>query len=514
MYQSLRTLIAAVAMAGCALLVASRYRPETIALNAPLLLFVVFVHAWVIAVGERSAMTSGGLRVPRFPLGGRVLHTKRPPVAPMFLFAVSAGFVSGAWGPGYVAPNLFVLGVALLVATIMSFEALRRWSKVLIPAALAIHALSTMAEFHTLGNLVDTASDWLRTLITGGIVAVIVAGPFIRTDVSGLSSGARVFALIAALPAYVGGFWIDVSFLGVSLDGISRIGLALLAGGLAQTLVVGLVLPVFGQSDRAHADVPLVNTTNVGLALLPMLLPLAVWMAMRTLVAGPVGGVPEWLAAAGMPDVPRDAWVGLYVVLAIVPLALGSVLVASGLDRVDGKGGRTAGFAAMGALAAWFAVGPEALAWLLASDGPLVGFASAVGIGGAGDGLVVDRSGAAAFAPLAMLPGADVAILGVPVADVCRAVTLMVGTCATLALRYLGYGRPRVRGMGWHLPVFLTMLFAGSAWFAAPYLGMLGPIVAATLVAALMLVVDVVFGQPAPEDDPRVLGQVAPQAGG
>lgn len=517
MYQSLRTFLAGSALACSALLVTSGYRPETIALHAPTVMFLVFVHTWVIAVGERAAVTTGGLRVPRFPLGGRLLRTKPPVTLSLFLFAVLAGFVTGGWGPGHVAPNLIVLAVAIGVATLASFEMLRRWSKVLIPAALAVHALSTMAEFHTLGNLVDTAGGWLKMVITAAIAAVILAGPFIRTDVSGLPTGARFFALVASLPAYLGGFWVgDLGWLGLALDPLSRIGVALLVGGLVQTIITGLVLPVFGATDRGQEDIPLVHGRNVGLALLPMLMPLAVWVMMRTLVAAPEPVASQWVAdsVARNARVPAEAWTGLFVFLSIVPLVLGASMIASGLDRLDGKGGRTAGFVGMGALAAWFIAGPEVLAWMLAPDGPLVDIGATLGVSRVAEGLIVDRSGSSLFGPLAMLPGGDVAILGVPVADYCRATTLMIGTCATLSLRYLGYGRPRVRGMGFHVPVILVMLFAGIGWVAAPYLGVLGPIAAATAAAGLMLAVDLTVGQPEPEEDPRVLGQVTPQTQG
>ncbi len=517
MFHSLRTFIAGTALAISALLVTSGFQPETIGVHAPLLMFLVFVHAWVIAVGERATVTAGGMRTPRFPLGGRVLCAKPPVILSLFLFAVLAGFVTGTWGPSYVQPNLVVLGVGLLVATILGFEVLRRWSKILIPAALAVHALVTMREFYTLGNLVDTASGWLQMVVTGFIAAVILAGPLIRTDVAGkMPGGARFFVLLASLPAYLGGFWIgDLGWMGLALDKMSRIGIALLAGGLAQTLLVGLVLPVFGQGDREHSDIPLVHGKNIGLALLPMLLPLGVWMMLQYVVAAPAGSTEQWLSdtAAVTSQIPQDVWLGLFVFLSIIPLLIGATMVASGLDRLDGHGGRTVGFLGMGALAGWFLVGPECFALLLAPDGPLVGLGSALGVSGAAQGLIADRSGFSLLPATPLLAGNDVAILGVPIADYCRLTTLMIGTSATLSLRYLGYGRPRVRGMGWHLPLMLVLVFVGSSWFAAPYLGVLGPLVAATVTAALMLIIDVVIGQPAPEDDPRVLGQVAPQTG-
>ena len=76
MSTTIRTTLAALALAFSAFVLSLSSKADELAGRALLPLFVVFAIGWMIAVGERATIPRGGLRVPRFPLGPRILQVR------------------------------------------------------------------------------------------------------------------------------------------------------------------------------------------------------------------------------------------------------------------------------------------------------------------------------------------------------------------------------------------------------------------------------------------------------
>ncbi len=497
MSNSFRTLCAGLMLAFTALVMTSGLVPEQTDGAALPVIFLVFAHAWILAVGERGVFAKG-LRVKRFPVGARLI-TQRPGLLGQMLVLVAVLTVLSRYSMGQEM-GFKVGGVALFIVVMASFEMLRRGAKFLIPAAFVVHALGSMEEVHTLGDLVGTAGGWVQTVVWTLVGALVVFGSLLRTDVAGrLTAGGRVLAFVAGIPAYALGLWIgDLSWLnpGLNVDVVTRIGVALLLGSLAQTVLIGLVAPMVGLLEREPEDVPPLNGRNVGLATLPMLLPLLVWIALA------LQPIPE----STLRGVALPSWMGLYLILLIVPAVPAAVLVASSIDRWEHRvaTGRIFALASAGALVAWIGFGPVALGWLYAPGGPLVELRDHFGVLAFQDGLVAGFADSAGSMTGAAL-GGGLMIRGVPAADLLRSVGFMLLATACLSARYMSYARPRVPGMGWRLMLFLAMFMGGGLWLLVPRLGVIGAPLAAGVAASLMAVVDLVTGQAEQQRDPRAL---------
>src|SRR5262249_51280641 len=116
-----------------------------------------------------------------------------------------------------------------------------------------------------------------KMLVVFGIQAILVCGPALRTDVGGkLKLGARIAAFAAGLPGWLVAFWVFSHTLlgGHKLDG-DALAMTILAGGLAQSLLLATVNWMIKLEDRTPENLPHVSAHGVGLALMPLLLPIA-----------------------------------------------------------------------------------------------------------------------------------------------------------------------------------------------------------------------------------------------
>src|SRR5262245_32184072 len=136
-----------------------------LASHAGLAMLIVFLNGWLIAVAERACMPKGGLRVPRFPLGPRVLQTRPGLFGQLVVFIALLALVTASWKVTMWA------AIVVMIATVQAF---RKMSWYVVPAALVVNTLATMPEFHTLGDLVHDAHEWLKALVLFGVQALIV----------------------------------------------------------------------------------------------------------------------------------------------------------------------------------------------------------------------------------------------------------------------------------------------------------------------------------------------------
>lgn len=471
MSTTLRTTLAALALAFSAFVLTLSSPAEDLAGRALVPLFAVFVLGWMIAVGERATIPRGGLRVPRFPLGPRLLQV-RPGLGAQFAALIAVLFVVA--GPK--------VGVWAAVLTAMvSVHAVRKMAWYVVPAAWVVHTLATMDEFHTLGDLVKDAGTWTRELVVFGLSALVICGPLLRSDAGGrVSLPARLATLAAGLPAWGAAFWVFSStFFGGQYLDLEACLVVLLTGCILQSVLLGAVTWLVDFGDRGVDSMTKASAHGVGLALMPLLLPI---LALASLAVLP-------LAPQATFGAPAAAWQGVMVVLMLVPAVAVAVMIGAALDRVDGAGsGFLATCAAGGALGAWFLVGPLVLQQLYAPDGPAAALRLAFDGKAGGPPLV---SGVLpGSSPLSGQEGGQLALFGLPAADLCRAVTLMFFGLGALSARYVRHARPGQKPAGWGSHVLLLLLSAGGAWFLVPRLGAVGAPLACAASSALLLAVD------------------------
>lgn len=473
---TLRTWLAGLALAFSALVLSSYADPVHLGMNALLAFVVVYTHGWVVAVAERIGPARGGLGCKRFPLGPRLLEC-RPLLFGQMLVPVGLFFA--------VTMDWRVAAVGVAVVSFLAIDMLRRWLPYLVPAALVIHAVSTMDEFHTLGDLVQTAHSWVTQGVWMVLWVTLLAGPLLRTDVGGrLTTGGKLLAFAAGLPSYAAGVWLfsRTGLTGLQPD-LRAVALVLLAGGVVQSLVLSL----FGRSaelaDRPPEDLSPVSPNAVGMALMPMAVPV---LACLVLEFAPLPAQFEVLA-------PGSAWVVVATLLVLVPAVAAAALAASGLDHADGRRGARAGaLVSVSALGAWFVFGPAALARIWAADGVLVQLA---------DVFPVDRIGVpvlAASGSMAQhtgsLPGGDFSLWGLPAADLSRAVTLMLFACAALSARWVRHARRGVIGVGAGSVALTYLLVLLGGWLLMAATGPWGAPLGAAAGCLVMLAVDAVRG--------------------
>jgi len=499
MSSTLRVCLAALAMAFSAFVVTAGASLEAIGGHAALFLLVLFLNGWIIAVGERAVMPRGGLRLTRFPLGPRLLTTN-PSLAMQFvLFIALLGLATQSWA---------VLGWSALIVATVTIHALRRAAWYVVPAALLVNTLATMKEFHTLGDLVKDASGWIVALVTFALQALMVCGPLLRTDVAvPLSWRARGVVLLAGLPAWGGAFWIfsRTPVAGMKFD-LEALMLVLLLGGIAQSVVVGLLAKLIALDERTSPTRPVPSAHAVGLALLPMLLPLFACLALY------FAPVPESVFVGVSPD----AWKGLMVLLFIVPAVPAVVLVAAGLDRLDGRNsGLVGSTVAVATLGAWFVLGPSLLGAMYAPEGPAAMARAAFDVHGAAP-VVAERINAGALFTGQHF-GGNVALGGVQIADLSRAVTLMLLGAAALSARYLRHARPAQKPAGWLGHITMLGLMGAGCWHFMPRIGPAGAPLAAACACVVLLALDILHSEirikirgdePLPEDN---VGALAPE---
>lgn len=486
MTNTARTWLAGVLLAATVLLVVARADVHDLAIRSMLAMVVVLCHAWVIAVSERVGADRGGRALTRFPLGPRLLQTRPGVGAQCLLPAVLFGVISMDW-------RVAALGVVLV--SLLMVDLLRAWLPYIIPVALVFIGVSTMEEFHTLGDLVDTAHGWVVDLLWLFVWIALLSGPLLRTDVGGrLTTHGKAVVVLAGLPGYAAGaFVLAHTSLGQQLPDVLGVGFVVLAGGIVQTLVLALFGKAVGLVDRDPADVPDVNARDIGLALIPF-----------ALVPASVLGL-EWLQmssrsiALGTPGM----WQMLMVLGLVVPAVPAAALVAGALDRVDGRGpGVLRSGVAVGALLVWFVFGPAVTGALFTEGGLIDGLGDWLPAASDSPGVVVGAGQTALVH--AGLPGDDLSLWGMPAADMLRACTLMLLAVGAWSARLVRHA-PRRLVEAPAAPLLLASLVAGlGAWMLVPQIGPTGAALAVAVAATLAIALDLAAGTkeaPVLEDD-------------
>ncbi len=490
MTSSFRTWVAALLLAFSAIVLTLTSPADVLAAGAGLAMLIVFLNGWLIAVAERACMSKGGLRVPRFPLGPRVLLTRPGLFGQLVVFLAMLGLVTASWK---------ITFWATLIVVIATVSAFRRMAWFVVPAALLVNTLATMPEFHTLGDLVRDAHDWLLAIVLFGVQALAVCGPILRTDVGApLSPLGQGAAFLASLPAWGAAFWVfsRTPAAGTKTD-LTALCAVLLIGGIVQSVLLGALSWVAPMRDRDNAAKPVADSYGVGLALLPLLMPL---LACFALFLAPA-------PAQVFGGAPRETWMGLMALLIIVPAVPAVGLVGAALDRLDRRNsGIVSATLALSFLAAWFLLGPVALQHFYAPGGPAAVLHAAFDTQGGGGALVSQHLPGAA--PLSGPEFAGGLLLyGLPAADLCRAVTLMMLFGAMLAARYMRHARPGQRPVGWGSLVLLLLLQGSATWWLLPRMGPVGAPLAVTCASIMMLLIDFAHSEirieipDAPEND-------------
>ncbi len=465
MSTSLRTWIAALLLAGAFVVMTLGASPMGLGQRAGLALLIVLAHAWVVAVGERSCVHHGGLRVNRFPIAPRLVASSPGPFPQLLVMVVLLGFVTKSW---------VAAGVAFGVVSILTVDLLRRVSPLILAVGALLHALATMPEFHTLGDLLETMKGWVMTLVWLILAAGILAGPLLRTDAATpYRPTGTVLVFFGGLFTYLGGAWLLSETAVFAADKLQPFGydvyaiaLGLLVGGLIQSLIVGIGAKSTGLFERDPMKIPLVSGHRVGEAMMPMAMPL---LALVLLTQFPLSAPAAEAANA-------TTWTGLFAVLLVVPLIPGAVIVAAALDRVDSQAtGRLHTTLAMSVLGAWFALGPELLRIFHAPDGLADGLRGWSGIG----------TQAAPFASTST-ETSSLMLFGLPAADLCRSITVMVLVCAALSARLMRRAPDQGRSIGNFVLGLMFAVQVGASWWLMPRLGPVGTPLAAAASAALV----------------------------
>ena len=471
MTTTLRTWIAAVALAFSAFVLTLSSQPADLGGRVLAPLLVVFLVAWLVAVGERATVPRGGLRVPRFPLGPRLLQVRPGLGAQYAALLLVLGVVAG-WK---------VAGWAALITAMVTIHAVRKVAWYVVPAAWLVNTLATMPEFHTLGDLVGDASLWMKSLAVFGLEALILCGPLLRTDVGGrLPPRERLLTTVAGLPAWGAACWVFTHTMaaGVYSDA-EALAIMLLAGGLIQSLILGATNWLVSIDDRSVDSLPSVSAASVGISLMPLLLPILACAGLNVLP------LPAEASFGGTPP----AWIGLMAVLFIVPAVPAAGLVAAALDRLDGNGRGLRTTIVSGALLGlWFLFGPLVLAELYAPGGLTDVLRAGFPVRSAGTGLV--SAIIPGSSPLSGHRGGQLALFGLPAADLCRAATLMLIGLAALSARYMRHARPGQKSVGWGEHLLMGLIAGAGAYVLVPRIGVVGAPLACAGSSAIMLALD------------------------
>ncbi|MFT7462971.1 MAG: hypothetical protein ACI9EF_001313 [Pseudohongiellaceae bacterium] len=382
-------------------------------------------------------------------------------------------------------------GFGLLVVVFLSIHAFRRSLPYVLPIAGIILALITMDEFHTMGDLVVTARSWITAALAFAGWTLILAGPLLRTDMGGtLLPKARLVGFLASLPGYAAAFFIftRTPLAGTQQD-LMAVGLALLAGGTVQSLLLSLLSKSAEVEDRVQDDFPWVEPRDIGIALMPLTMPLLAVVAFSWV------RLPASFAALAIPS----AWAGLLVLSLIIPAIPAAGLVGSALDRVDGRSrGRTGVVVAGLAFALWFVFGPLTIEWLYAASGPLDSLRAAFPTGGPW----VARSGEGGHAALGgMALGGSLTLYGVPAADIVRGGTLMMLGVSALSARYLRHAEDGLVGVGFGTMTIAWVLQILCCFCLISKLGPTGAALGTAAACLVMLAVDVLTGERSEYED-------------
>jgi len=478
-----RTWLAGTLLLFSALLLSSTADPQLLGPRAMVALVVLFGHCWVIAVGERACPVRGGTDIPRFSLGPRLL-------------SVRPGLLSQCLVPammiGVATRNTTVLGIGVAAVLVLTTDVLRASMIYVIPVVAVISALLTMKEFHTLGDLLTSAQTWLSAGLTIAIWTLVLSGPLLRSDAAAVKPKGQLVTLLAGLPSYAFGFWLltHTGLAGLQPD-LLGLAMVLLAGGVLQTVVLGFLARPAEIKNRTAGEFPRVNAVSVGMALMPLMLPVVGLLGM--LLVGTGTHALGQLA-------PRPVWVGLAALVLLVPLVPAAALVAASIDRIDGRrGSRRNRQIALGVLGGWLLGGPVILSALYAPGGPLAGLASVFTPVGGSQPIIAGSGGTSFLFGAAF--GGDLLLFGLPAADLCRAVTLMAGTCGLLSAGMMRHASCGLKGPHWGT-VFITLgLSALGIALVQPRLGPAGAALAVAAAACIMALVDARSGEEVDDKD-------------
>jgi hypothetical protein len=480
---TLRCWFAGPLLAASALVLCAGSDPRSLASRAVIFMVALFAHVWVIAVAERTCPDRGGLASKRFLLGSRLLEG-RSDLLVQFLVPVAL--------LGLASHSFKLAAVGTLIVVVLSIQVFRKALPILLPIGGLIYALVSMDEFHTLGDLLLTAQGWVMGAMAFACWSLVLSGPLLRTDVAGrLLPKARLVALLAGLPCYALAVvlftWTPLA--GTQTDMLA-LAVALLAGGVVQSLVLSMLSRSAEIEDRAQLDFPWVEPRDVGIALMPLTMPLLAVVAFGWV------RLPTAWAALAIPS----AWAGLLALALIIPAIPAAGLVGAALDRLDGRSrGRGAVVFAGALFALWFAFGPLIVQWIYAEGGPMDGLRSTFPTSGTWIARSAD-DGQAALGGTVL--GGGLTLYGIAVADLVRGATLMMLGVSALCARYLRHAALGLIGVGfgtmtiaWVLQILLCFLLMSK-------LGPMGAALGTTATCLVMLAVDVRTGE-----------RVAPQAG-
>ena len=471
MTTTLRTWIAAVALAFSAFVLTLSSQPEELGGRVLAPLLVIFIVAWLVAVGERATIPRGGLRLPRFPLGPRLLQVRPGLGAQYATLLLVLGVVAG-WK---------VAGWASLITAMITIHAVRKVAWYVVPAAWLVNTLATMPEFHTLGDLVGDAGLWIKSLAVFSLEALVLCGPLLRTDVGGpLPARERLVTILAGLPAWGAACWVFTHTMAAGhYSDFEALAVMLLIGGLVQSLILGAINWLVPIDERSAQTLPSVSAAGVGIALMPLLLPI---LACAGLYVLPPSGETSF---GGSPP----AWIGLMAVLLIVPAVPAAGLVAAALDRLDGNGrGMRISIVSGVLLGLWFLFGPLVLAEMYAPGRLADALRVAFPVTGGGVGAVATIIPGSS--PLSGHRGGQLALFGLPAADLCRAATLMLIGLASLSARYLRHARLGQKSVGWGEHFLMAAISAAGAYVLVPRIGAVGAPLACAGASAVMLALD------------------------
>jgi len=472
MSSSSRCLIAAVVLALSALLLSHGASPVALGTHAVPALIVVLIHAWVIAVAERTCPDRGGKDIKRFPLGPRLLEggsvlTVQLAVPVLLLTLGTRSLTVGLGG--------------LVVIAVLSTAALRKLLPFLLPIGGAIWAVSTMNEFHTISDLLDSARGGVSALMGLVLGTFVLSGPLLRTDMAGVRTPrGKLVVIMTGLPAVMAGVLIASrpDLIGAPPDLLALAG-GILMGGLLQSALASLLAKAGDIEERAPEQFPFVSPRSVGLALMVFGLP-----AMAPLAFGWLGMPSAWVALGSATE-----WAGLSALLMVIPLVPAAVLVAEALDRADGRRGfKALRLGCWAALGAWFVAGPLALGWVHGPGGLVAGLMSVFPGVPAPWPLVVGHGARSAFSGTAL--GGDLMFGSMPVADLARGMTLLVAATAALSARSMRHASELGKGVRWGTLVLAGALSLGGLLALLPRIGPAGAPLGVAAGCLVMLMLD------------------------
>jgi S1-C subfamily serine protease len=408
MSTALRTWMAGFALALSALILLANANTEHLGGEASACLIVLFAYGWVLSIGERTRVQPDQQAAPRFPLVSRLLSVGSPLTSLCLVPVLFLGVVTRS-------TVVLLLGVGLVFA--MTVDELRRFRGVLLPLLLSLPlALYAMDGSAWLPDVLMADSGWVSGPLALALLAAVVAASLLRPAIAAAGPRDQLIGFSASLVGYAAALF-ALGVMAGSPPSFLALSGVLLAGSVLQSIVLRLLRVSRDIDRRPDPGDSRVNAGGIGMALLPLLLP-ALWL---------------------LHGQPRDA-----LLLLIIPAVPAVGLVASALDRLDGRPFRGSRLAALLALGLWFLAGPLVLRMLYARGGPLSTLAANFHAADSWEPVVATGDGVSASG---IALGGQLRLLGGRAADRCREITLMVGLIGLLSAAYLRHAAPGMKGV-------------------------------------------------------------------